>query len=126
MAKKGIPAEKIIEMLEAKAGFVTDAAKGLGITYQGLYKRIKANKKIQSALLAINEEKLDFTESKLIDQIKEGNLGAICFHLKCKGKHRGWVERQEITGAEGEPLVRTKHEVVFVDSKSNPGPGGQS
>ena len=36
--------------------------------------------------------------------VKKGEAWAICFHLKCKGKERGYVERVERTGKDGEPM----------------------
>lgn len=42
------------------------------------------------------ESTLDLGEAELIKAMKKGNLTAIIFYLKCKGKHRGYIERQEI------------------------------
>ena len=39
---------------------------------------------------------LDFAESQLHEQIREGNVTATIFLLKTKGKKRGYIERQEI------------------------------
>ncbi len=39
---------------------------------------------------------LDFAESQLHKQIKEGNTTATIFYLKTKGKKRDYVERTEI------------------------------
>jgi hypothetical protein len=39
---------------------------------------------------------LDFAESQLHKQVKEGNTTATIFLLKTKGKKRGYIERQEI------------------------------
>jgi hypothetical protein len=50
------------------------------------------------------ERDLDYTESQLKKNIKAGKEASIFFHLKCKGKARGWIERQEVTGANGVPL----------------------
>ena len=38
----------------------------------------------------INETTLDYVENKLINEIKEGNMSAITFYLKTKGKNRGY------------------------------------
>lgn len=39
----------------------------------------------------IQEKTLDYVENKLLQQINEGNLSAITFYLKTKGKNRGYV-----------------------------------
>ena len=46
---------------------------------------------------------LDFAESQLHQQIGNNNTTATIFYLKTKGKKRGYIERQEITGADGIP-----------------------
>ena len=46
---------------------------------------------------------LDFAESQLHQQIGKGIPSSTMFYLKTKGKHRGYVERTEITGADGMP-----------------------
>jgi hypothetical protein len=43
--------------------------------------------------------------------MKDGNMTAIIFYLKTQGKSRGYVERQEVTGADGKKLF----EVTIVD-----------
>lgn len=48
---------------------------------------------------------IDFAESKLHSSIADGNVTAIIFFLKTKGKSRGYVERQEIELAEKKPLT---------------------
>ena len=108
----GVPEEEIIRVLKAKQGLISLAAKSLRITHECLNTRVRQSKKLQETLALINEANLDLSESTLYTMIKQKNLGAICFHLKCKGKHRGWVERQEVTGAEGKPL-NVKITVVY-------------
>ena len=39
----------------------------------------------------IQEKTIDYVENKLLQQINEGNLQAITFFLKTKGKNRGYV-----------------------------------
>ena len=44
---------------------------------------------------------IDFAESQLHKQIRDGNSTATIFFLKTKGKKRGYVERQEIEATMG-------------------------
>ena len=44
----------------------------------------------------VEEGLIDLCETKLMQQINEGNLTAIIFFLKTKGKQRGYIEGQII------------------------------
>jgi len=44
----------------------------------------------------ILETSLDIAEAKLHSKIREGNMTAIIFFLKCKGQARGYIERQHV------------------------------
>jgi hypothetical protein len=48
----------------------------------------------------------------LIKNIKEGNTAELLFYLKTQGKSRGYVERQETTGADGEPLINFTRQII--------------
>lgn len=102
---------QIKDALSKTGGFKTQAAKMLGISYQALWKRIKADKELEMFDEELQEQFLDMAESKLLQQVREGNLGAICFFLKCKGKHRGYIEKQQIdtTFENKEPLIIIKN-----------------
>ena len=78
------------------------------ISRHAIEKRIEHNETLQKHKANIDETILDSGEIKLLELVKEGNLGAICFLLKCKGKKRGYIERQVVTGADGTPLVPEK------------------
>lgn len=88
--------KQIIDALKRHGGFVTAAAKSLGIGHSALSLRISKNPELQNAREEITESFLDLAENALIKKVQSGDLGAICFYLKCKGKKRGYVERQEI------------------------------
>jgi hypothetical protein len=57
------------------------------------------------------EKMVDNVESSLYQQALAGNTTAMIFFLKTQGKKRGYVERSEITGADGhEVVLRVKYE----------------
>lgn len=92
----------VIEALEKSLGVVTTACKQVGIGRTQFYEWLK-DPEFKAEVDSIQDIALDFAESQLHQQIKKGNTAATIFYLKTKGKRRGYVERQEITGAEGLP-----------------------
>ena len=90
-----IPIKKIILAYEKKAGNLSATATALGVSRQTLYDWRKEFPILKSKMEDVEESILDFTESKLLEAIQDGNLTAIIFHLKTKGKERGYVERIE-------------------------------
>jgi predicted transcriptional regulator len=84
---------QIEDALEATGGFVSYAAKKLGISQSALSHRIRKSERLQKKREEIQYALLDLTESKLITKIKNEDLGAICFYLKCLGKKRGYIEK---------------------------------
>lgn len=95
------------------------------ISRQAISKRIERNAELKEVVVDLEETKLDLAEKYLYDLMKGGNLGAICFYLKCKGKRRGWIERQELTGADGETLSTVGLNIAFTD-KAGAGDGEAS
>ena len=101
--------DEIEEALHKSHGLVAVAARylsstGKKITRQGLEKVIYASERLTKILDDENATLLDFAEQKLFELINAGDKTSIIFYLKCKGKARGYVERQEMTGANGAPL----------------------
>jgi len=93
--------------LRATGGFTTYAAKKLGVTYQAIYARIQKSPQLQRTLLEIRESYLDLSEHKLIQKIKDEDLGAIIWYLKCQGKNRGYREKESSKDSE------EKEQIVF-------------
>lgn len=93
----------ILEALEKSLGVVTTACKIVGIGRTQFYQWLKDDEVFASEVKDIENIALDFVESKLFENIRDGKTSEMIFYLKTKGKNRGYVERQEITGAEGMP-----------------------
>jgi hypothetical protein len=58
-------------------------------------------KEYKAAVEELSDVAIDFAESQLHKQIKDGNSTATIFFLKTKGKKRGYVERQEVDVSSG-------------------------
>ena len=95
--------KSLLKSLEKSLGVVTTACKNVGVHRSTFYEWYNKDEDFKKQVDDINNVTLDFAETKLFKQIEDGNTAATIFYLKTKGKKRGYVERQEITGAEGVP-----------------------
>jgi hypothetical protein len=109
-----IKKESILKALESSLGVVTVACKKADIPRSTYYKWLKEDKDFALAVEDIENIALDFAESQLHSQIGDGNTSATIFYLKTKGKKRGYIERQEITGADGMP---TNFQIEIIENK---------
>ena len=104
----GKPRYKLEQVLDAVAGshgIVSLACKKLGCSWDCLDSYRRKYPQVAAGLTTAREETLDYAESRLFELIKSKNLIAILFFLKTQGKHRGWIERQEISDSTGsEPM----------------------
>ncbi|MFH2041684.1 MAG: helix-turn-helix domain-containing protein [Acidobacteriota bacterium] len=105
MNKSSTSITQIEQALRKSGGLCSGAAQLLGLTRQAVSERVRKSKRLQAALVDIEETTLDLGESKLISAINKGNMTAIIFYLKTKGKKRGYVERNEVTGKDGQDLA---------------------
>jgi hypothetical protein len=81
--------EEFLSTLEKSMGVVSSALKKMDIDrieYNNWLKNIEFKNRVE----IINEASLDFVENQLLKQIKDGDLAAIQFYLKTKGKKRGY------------------------------------
>jgi hypothetical protein len=81
--------------LEQSLGIVTSAAKSVGIDRTTHYLWLKDDEEYKASVESIQDITLDFAESQLHKQIKDGEVTSTIFYLKTKGKKRGYVERVE-------------------------------
>ena len=94
----------MIQTLEKSLGVVTTACKKVGISRQTHYRWMEEDKDYKQAVEDIKNVTIDFVESQLHMQIKDGNTAATIFYLKTQGKNRGYVERQELAVTQEQPL----------------------
>ena len=108
----------MIEALEQSLGVVTTACRVAGIGRTTHYKWLREDPEYHEAVEDISGVALDFAESQLHRQIKDGNTAATIFYLKTKGKGRGYVERIENVH-EGSVPVNIKEVKTYADNKAD-------
>lgn len=84
---------------EKTLGVVTPAAQMIGVKRSTIYRWREMYPEFDKACKEISEMAVDFVETKMFKKIEGGGKGSetlMIFYLKCKGKHRGYVEKQEI------------------------------
>lgn len=85
--------EFMLERLEFHLGIVSRACKDANINRSTHYDWLENDPYYRKAVEDISETALDVVESELFRQIKDGNVTAIIFYLKTKGKKRGYIEK---------------------------------
>lgn len=99
--KARVSDEELAEAIIRMQGLITAVAAhftmtGRPLTYQAIQSRAKTTPLIAEAIETAEAQILDHCENKLLSKIREGDLTAIIFMLKCKGKKRGYIERQHV------------------------------
>ena len=87
--------KRLLEALQKSLGVVTTACNIAGVSRKTHYNYCDADEEYKQAVQDIEDVVLDFVESKLHQSIEQGNITAIIFTLKTKGKQRGYIERTE-------------------------------
>lgn len=101
----------VIEKMKKTLGNVTASCEAAQIARTTYYDWYEKDPEFRAAIDAIAESCIDFAESSLLQQIKDGNPTSTIFYLKTKGKKRGYVETQELTGKDGKDLIPAKLDV---------------
>jgi hypothetical protein len=99
---------EIKKAIQGSGGYISEIARRLKCDWHTADKYIKEFE-LTEDLLIEDERATDRAEIKLMEAIEEGEIAAIIFRLKTKGKKRGYVERQEVTGAGGDKVIIQVH-----------------
>jgi hypothetical protein len=86
----------MIQALEKSLGIVTSACNEIGIERKTHYRWLTEDESYRNRVADIENIAIDFAESKLYGNIKNGDVASTIFFLKTKGKQRGYTEKQEI------------------------------
>jgi hypothetical protein len=97
-------AEQFIKAIPGTGGIIGKIADRVGCDWHTAKKYIFKHPTITQAYTNEKERIKDTAETKLIEQIEDGQMWAIKYYLSTQGKDRGYVERQEVTGSDGGPI----------------------
>lgn len=101
-----------MDALRDMKGQVYLAAKQLDCSHTAIYNYVNEYPEVAAIKEYYDEETTDIAVLKLRDAILSNEPWAIKMQLMTKGKKRGYVERTELTGADGEAM---KHTIKFVE-----------
>tara|TARA_S200002703_G_scaffold38089_3_gene33384 strand:- start:3382 stop:3735 length:354 start_codon:yes stop_codon:yes gene_type:complete len=110
-----IKKEAMLQALENSLGVVTVACKKTETPRSTYYKWLKEDQEFAQAVKEIENVALDFAESQLHTQIKDGSTSATIFYLKTKGKKRGYIERSELDLSSGEEPIKINVNIKGVE-----------
>jgi hypothetical protein len=100
-----LTAKAVTAAIRDMNGNISAVARRLGVCRQTVYSYIERHPSVKDVLTEARETMIDNAESALYRAVLNGEAWAVCFFLKTQGKSRGYVERQEVTGADGGAIV---------------------
>ncbi len=103
---------ELLDAMQQNGGFAYASAKLIGVPYSTVHYWMHNDPGFMKEYEEIKGRLLDRMEQELIQRAMNNKDRDACllFYLKTQGKHRGYVERTESTGANGAPLT---NEVTF-------------
>ena len=106
---------QIESALRKTNGLMSHAAELLNVTRQAIDYRVKTSKRLQEVMAEIENRLIDKSENVVYHHMQNKSLTAAIFHLKTKGKARGWVEKHEneISGKNDGPIKVTLSKAEF-------------
>jgi hypothetical protein len=87
--------ENMIAALKSTLGVIKTASEKCGVSRGTHDDWLRHDPKYREKVEAVYEEQIDFAESALFKQIRDGVPQSTIFFLKTKGKKRGYIEKIE-------------------------------
>lgn len=117
-------AEEAVRAVKESGGFVTVVARRLNCSVRHVYNLVAKYESVKDALFEERESMKDLAEGEIVKKIQAGETTMIIFYAKTQMKDRGYVERQEYTGKDGEPMKvdatwRTVVDAARADAEAN-------
>jgi hypothetical protein len=100
--KRILKKKELLEAIQGSYGIISKIAARLQCNWHTVDETIKLYPECMQALADENETILDFTESKAIERINDGDGTMIRFMLATKGKKRGYTYEDKLEDDDAE------------------------
>lgn len=108
---------EFLTTLEQSAGLVATACRKAGINRSTYYKWRKADDEFAQAADDIKELQKDAVEALILKKLKDGDTAMLIFYAKTQMKDRGYVERNELVGKDGQDLIKREIDLTKLTSE---------
>lgn len=117
MRKTEVQKKAMLAALERSLGIVTSACREVGITRETFYRWLKEDPEFKERVDDIDNMTLDYVETQLYKQIREGSEKSILFYMKYKGRKRGYTDSIDVTT--GGEKINTIEVIRLVEIKKD-------
>lgn len=100
--------EALLTALAANSGIVASACRAANVSRMTYYRYYNEDPDFKEKADDVKELQKDFAESLILKKMKEGDTTMIIFYAKTQMKDRGYVERKEIVGKDGDDLIHKR------------------
>ena len=98
----------LLAALAANSGIVASACRAANVSRMTYYRYYNEDPDFKEKADDVKELQKDFAESLILKKMKEGDTTMIIFYAKTQLKDRGYVERKEIVGKDGDDLIHKR------------------
>ncbi len=88
--------QAMVSALEASLGVITTACKSVGIDRATHYRWLEDEPEYKEACEELRGVSIDFVETQMFKEIKNGNAYLIWNYLKTQGRKRGYQETKDL------------------------------
>ena len=97
---------QVASALYTSGGIISKAQRILGVSRSALTSFMDKNPSLKNIIKETKQKTIELCEEKVLDRIKAGDMPTVKFYLTTQGKEQGWTTRQEVTGKDGEDLMK--------------------
>ena len=117
MARAIYTAKQFIDAIPGTGGIITAIARKVGCDWYTVKRHIDKQPTVARAYQDETEKIADLAETKLIEQMNEGDGPMIRFFLSTKAKHRGYTQQVDLEQT-GEMILRVVYGNKRADDKA--------